>query len=165
MLWHIVKNIFDETKSQLQPIVTSNVITHPGMPLVAELLMEFHRTARLHHWMVQFVQLWVPSTMKISVSFHGQAPLLLLQAVHWFLSYLVKTWLQRNQCVGKNQVRWSSDDGSDIKQMQLLCYECTLKETKRLAKGVALVFRMFHLDQCLPKDCLSRQGGLLLYGN
>ena len=39
--------------------------------------------------------------------------------------------------------------------MQWLCYEGTLKETKQQAlksKGVALVFRMFCLDQCLPKE-------------
>ena len=40
------------------------------------------------------------------------------------------------------------------------CYECTHKETERQAiksKGVVLVFRMFRLDRCLPKErCGSR---------
>ena len=38
--------------------------------------------------------------------------------------------------------------------MQWLCYKCTRKETKWQAvksERVALVFRMFHLDRCLPK--------------
>ena len=46
--------------------------------------------------------------------------------------------------------------------MQLLCYEGTLKETKWQAaksKGGVLVFRMFHLDGCLPKDCLRSRWG------
>ena len=50
--------------------------------------------------------------------------------------------------------------------MHLLCYEGTLKETKWQAiksKGVVLVFRMFRLDQCLPKNSpRSRQGGTFI---
>ena len=58
------------------------------------------------------------------------------------------------------------DDGSEIKQMQLLCYDGTHKGTKWLAvksKGAVQVFRMFRLDRRLSKDWLSREGGSLLY--
>ena len=54
-------------------------------------------------------------------------------------------------------------DGSEIKQMQMLCYDGTHKETKWLAvksKGAVQVFRMFCLDRCLPKDWLSREEGV-----
>ena len=118
---------------------------------VIGLLTEFHITVKLRHQMAQIV-----STTKISVSFYGRAPLLLLPAVCWFSSYSVKTWLQCNQCAG---------DGSEMKQMQSLCYKGTHKETKWLAvksKGVVQVFRMFHLDGCLPKDCTPRWGWSLL---
>ena len=53
-----------------------------------------------------------------------------------------------------------------MKQMQLLCYKRTLKETKWQAvksKGVVLVFRMFRLDRRLPKDLLRSRWGPLLY--
>ena len=58
----------------------------------------------------------------------------------------------------------SSNDGSEIKQTQLLCYNGTHKETRRLAiksKGVIQVLRMFCLDRRLPKDWLSREGGVI----
>ena len=48
------------------------------------------------------------------------------------------------------------DDGDQKKtNTQILCYECTLTETRRQAvksKGVVLVFRVIYLDRRQPKD-------------
>ena len=142
----IVQFKFSGLKLSVNVLIFCSVIctlSQGNVICVAGLLMEFRRTVKL---LCQTVQLRVPSTMKICFFLTGGHRYYFLLAVCWFSPYSVKTqWCAISVLVKTT----SSDDGSEIKQMQLLCYDGTHKETKWLAvksKGAIQVFRMFRLD-------------------
>ena len=118
---------------------------------VTGLLTEFHRKAKLCCWTAQ-IRIAKGSFYNKDLCFFltgGQH----YYFSRWFMGSRL-TQLKHGSSAISVLVKTKSD-GSEIKQMQLLCYDGTHKETIWLAvksKGMVQVFRMFGLDRRLPKD-------------